>query len=184
MGYYSDNSSDYEGDGTLLLTLRQLIAGEGGNANHEAIFTYLMGFTFGPNYRDRRAGQMFLLVASPLMRVVGAWDCYEWEKEYGMKMGLDITPTPPLVVVSMLSAIDNAKLSPYMLLVLSRGLQAEDYIHLNLDVLKKTPLWLAYQQVVEDRSLAINYITRELGYSSYASVAIHNLIMEGLYVSL
>jgi hypothetical protein len=181
MGYYSDNSSDYEGEGTLLI-LRQLIAGEGGNTNHEAIFTYLMGHTFGPSYRDTRAGQMFLLVASPLMRVVGAWDCYQWEKEYAQSVGLDTEPVPPLVVVSMLSAIDNFKLSPYMLSVLSRGLQVEDYLHLNIETLYKAPLWVAYQQVVEDRSLAINYITRELGYSHYASVAIHNLIMEGLYV--
>jgi hypothetical protein len=181
MGYYSDMTSDYEGEGTLL-TLRQLIAGEGGNTNHEAIFRYLMGHTFGFNYRDTRAGQMFLLVASPLMRVVGAWDCYQWEKEYAVSVELDIEPTPPLVVVSMLSAIDNSKLSPYMLSVLSRGLQAEDYLHLNIEALYKTSLWVAYQQVVEDRSLAINYITRELGYSHYASVAIHNLIMEGLYV--
>lgn len=125
---------------------------------------------------------MFLLVAPPLMRVVGAWECYQWEEQYKLNLGLDAALTPPLVVVSMLSAIDGAMLSPYMLSILSRGIQAQDAVHLNLEVVYKTPLWVAYQQVVEDRSLAINYITRELGYSNYASVAIHNLIMEGLYV--
>lgn len=181
MGYYTDNSSNYEGRENLL-TLRQLVAGEGGNATHEAIFRYLMGHTFGPSYRDRRAGQMFLLVAPPPMRVVGAWDCYLWEKEYGLSLGLDIEPSPPLAIVSMLNDVDGAKLSPYMLTILARGLEPMDYIHLNIDVLSQTPTWVAYKQTLEDRSLAINYITRELSYSTHASIAIHNLIMEGLYV--
>ena len=181
MGYYSDNSAAYEGQESLL-TLRQLIAGEGGNATHEAIFTYLMGHTFGPRYRDRRAGQMFLLVAPIAMRVVGAWDSYLWEKEYGKRMGLSVEPTHPMQVISMLNAVDGVKLSPYMLSIASRGVEVIDQEVLDTDKMFLTPPWPTYREVAEDRSLCINYITRELRYSSHASIAVHNLIIENLYV--
>jgi hypothetical protein len=181
MGYYSDNSAAYEGQESLF-TLRQLIAGEGGNATHEAIFRYLMGHTFGPRYRDRRAGQMFLLVAPPPMRVIGAWDSYIWERDYGGRVGLTQEPTHPMEVVSMLNVVDGVTLSPYMLSIASRGISPMDGDILGTDTVYETPLWSTYLEVVEDRSLSINYITRELRYSSHTSIAIHNLILEGLYV--
>ena len=181
MGYYSDNSASYEGQESLL-TLCQLIAGEGGNATHEAIFRYLMGHTFGPRYRDRRAGQMFLLLAPPAMRVIGAWDSYIWEVEYGKRMSLSIEPTHPMEVISMLNAVDGVKLSPYMLSIASRGVEGIDHQVLDIAKMHLTPPWPTYLEVAEDRSLSINYITRELRYSSHASIAIHNLIIENLYV--
>lgn len=182
MGYYSDCSEAYEGQESLL-TLKQLIAGEGGDSAHEDIFRYLMGWSFGANYRDRRAGQMFLLVAPPLMRVVGAWDCYQWETEYCLRVGLPIDKIiPPLTIVSMLSAVDGAAPSPYMLQILSRGMQEQDKVILNVEAIYSNPIWVAYQQVVENRSLALTYITRELRYSDHASTTIHNLVMGQLYV--
>ena len=185
MGYYSDSSCAYEGQGDLL-TLRQLIAGEGGNANHEAVFTYLMGNTFGPRYRDRRAGQMFLLVATPLMRVLGAWDSYQWELEYMNRMQLveGGEPLHPMAVVNMLNAVDGVQLSPYMLSVLSRGLQVQDATLLDIDKVRATPTWGVYEDIAgtDDTSLSLQYITRELGYSSHTSIAVHNLVMGALHV--
>ena len=183
MGYYSDTALAYEGQDTLL-TLKQLLAGEGGNDTHEAIFSYLMGHTFGPRYKDRRAGQMFLLLAPPLMRVLGAWDSYLWGKAYSMRMELDVEPPPSLEVVSMLNAVDGVQLSPYMLSLLSRGIEDKDYYLLDAERVYQTPLWLTYKDVAEsdDRSACIEYVTRELGYSTQASIAIHNLIIENLYV--
>lgn len=183
MGYYSDTALAYEGQDTLL-TLKQFIAGEGGNSTHEAIFTYLMGHTFGSRYKDNRAGQMFLLLAPPLMRVLGTWDSYLWAKEYATRMELDIEPTPPLLVASMLNAVDGVQLSPYMLSVLSRGIGAKDYRLLDAEKVYQTPLWLTYKDLAasDDRSTCIQYITKELGYSNHASTAIHNLVVENLYV--
>jgi hypothetical protein len=183
MGYYSDTALAYENQDTLL-TLKQFIAGEGGNDTHEAIFSYLMGHTFGPRYKDRRAGQMFLLLAPPLMRVLGMWDSYHWGKAYSMKMELDVEPPPPLEIASMLNAVDGIQLSPYMLSVLSRGIGDKDYHLLDANTVYQTPLWLTYKDIAEsdDRSLCTQYITRELGYSNHASTAIHNLVVENLYV--
>lgn len=183
MAYYKDNTLAYDGHDTLL-TLKQLVAGEGGNATHESIFTYLMGHTFGPRYKDRRAGQAFLLLAPPLMRVLGTWDSYLWGREYACRMQLSIEPPPPLEVASMLNAVDGVELSPYMLSLLSRGIEDKDYHLLDANQVYETPLWRTYIDVAEsdDRSLTIEYITRELGYSSHASIAIHNLIIENLYV--
>ena len=183
MGYYSDSSCAYEGQEGLL-TLRQLIAGEGGNGSHEAVFTYLMGYTFGPRYRDRRAGQMFLLVGTPLMRVVGVWDSYQWELEYMSRMQLSGEPLHPMAVVSMLNAVDGVQLSPYMLSVLSRGLQPQDTTLLGIDKVRAAPMWGVYEDIAGsgDTSLSLQYITRELGYSSHASTALHNLVMEALHV--
>jgi hypothetical protein len=183
MGYYSDITLAYEGQDTLL-TLKQLIAGEGGNDTHEALFTYLMGHTFGPRYKDNRAGQAFLLLAPPLMRVLGAWDSYLSGKEYAIRMGLSIEPPPPLEVVYMLNGVDGVQLSPYMLSLLSRGIEDKDYHLLDADKVYQTPLWITYKDlaVSDDRSLCIEYITRELGYSTDASIAIHNLIIGNLYV--
>lgn len=185
MGYYSDSGAGYEGQ-EVLLTLRQLIAGEGGNDTHEAILTYLMGHTFGSNYKDRRAGQMFLLVASPLMRVLGAWDSYLWEVEYGavINEGTKGTPLPPMGVISILNAVDGVQLSPYMLSIASRGVDPRDHQLLDIVKVKSTPIWLTYMEVARygDRSLCLQYITRELGYSTQASAAIHNIVMEQLYV--
>lgn len=185
MGYYSDSSCAYEGQEDLL-TLRQLIAGEGGNASHEALFTYLMGYTFGPRYRDRRAGQMFLLVGTPLMRVVGAWDSYQWELEYMSRVQPSGggEPLHPMTAASMLNAVDGVQLSPYMLSVLSRGLQPQDTTLLDIDKVKAAPIWGVYEDIAGsgDTSLSLQYLTRELGYSSHASIAVHNLVMEVLHV--
>lgn len=183
MGYYNDITLAYEGHDTLL-TLKQLIAGEGSDSTHEVIFTYLMEHTFGPRYKDNRAGQAFLLLAPPLMRVLGTWDSYLWGREYGTRMQLDIEPPPPLEVASMLNAVDGVRLSPYMLSLLSRGIEDKDYYLLDAGKVYQTPLWITYKDLAEsdDRSQCIEYITRELGYSTGASVAIHNLIIENLYV--
>lgn len=183
MGYYSDNTLAYEGHDTLL-TLKQLIAGEGGNHTHEALFTYMIGHTFGPRYKDRRAGQAFLLLAPPVMRVLGAWDSYHWEVEYVNRIGIPIEPTVPMEVISMLNAIDGVQLSPYLLSIAGRGLEARDRIHLDTTKLQESPIWLTYSDIArrDDRSLSIEYITRELGYSTHASTAIHNLIVGNLYV--
>lgn len=183
MGYYSDITLAYDGHDTLL-TLKQLIAGEGGDSTHEAIYTYLMGHTFGPRYKDNRAGQVFLLLAPLLMRVLGTWDSYLWGQEYATRMQLPIEPPPPLQVASMLNAVDGVQLSPYMLSLLSRGIGSKDYYLLDVDKVYQTPLWLTYKDlaVSDDRSLCIEYITRELGYSRQASIAIHNLVIENLYV--
>lgn len=129
---------------------------------------------------------MFLLVAPPLVRVLGAWDSYLWEQEYGAVIndGTKGTPLPPMGVTSMLNAVDGVQLSPYMLSIASRGLGARDHTILDIPKVKATPIWLAYMEIAGygDRSLCLQYITRELGYSTQASVAIHNIVMEQLYV--
>jgi len=182
MGYYTDNSCAYEGH-EALLTLRQLIAGEGGNATHEAIFTYLMGYTYGPQYRDRRAGQMFLLVTSPLMRILGAWDSYQWERSYTTTAGVLDDPLPPFEIVSMLNAVDGVQLSPYMLSLVSQGVTERDVRLLDINSLMGTQEWSTYKEVADtdDRSLCLQYLTRELGYSSTAGVLVHNVVIENTY---